>query len=238
MNFEQYQTENFFDELFLKDGTPRPSSQPLIERISRLPDGEVLKRQKAAEAALFQTGVTFAVYGDKQGTEKIFPFDIIPRIIPAEEWTELEKGLKQRIYALNLFLQDIYGPQKILKDKIIPEDLILSGKSFRKECIGLKPPKGIWIHMTGVDLVRDEKGTFHVLEDNLRCPSGVSYVLENRKVLKKTWPKVFETLPIRGIDDFPDRLLDVLNYISPEAAGHPSAAVLTPGIFNSAYFEH
>ncbi len=238
MDFLHYKISEFFDEFFQGPNMPRAAAKPLFERISALSQKEILIKQRAAEAALFQMGITFAVYGDKQGSEKIFPFDIIPRILSAEEWNKVETGLKQRITAINLFLQDIYGPQKILRDKIIPEDLILSGKSYRKECLGLKPPHDIWSHITGTDLVRDDQGQFFVLEDNLRCPSGVSYVLENREVLINTWPRLFEALPIRPVDDYANHLLELLDYISPGQGETSQSAILTPGVYNSAYFEH
>lgn len=196
------------------------------------------RKQIAAEKALLNLGITFNVYGHNDGTEKIFPFDIIPRIIDIKEWKIVEKGLKQRIRAINLFLDDIYNEQKILKDKIIDEDLIKSSSSFRPECIGLKPPKGIWCHITGTDLVRGADGQFYVLEDNLRCPSGISYVLENRQITKRTFPQLFGSLKVAPVSDYPSRLIDMLQYISPEKRNAPTIAVLTPGVYNSAYFEH
>ena len=195
-------------------------------------------RQKAAEALLLKMGITFNVYGQDEGREKIFPFDIIPRIVPAQDWQQIETGLKQRIYALNEFLQDVYNEKKILKDGVIPEELILSSRTYRKECEGFTPPKGIWCHITGTDLVRDRDGRFYVLEDNLRCPSGVSYVLENRHVLKRTFPQVFEASRVRPVDDYPSKLLETLENLVPEHVHSPTIGVLTPGIYNSAYFEH
>src|SRR5262249_23205453 len=203
-----------------------------------LVDGELLERQQAAERALLQGGITFNVYGDGAATERIFPFDVIPRIIEAAEWDRLEKGLKQRVYALNLFLDDIYHKQQILKDKIIPEEIVRSARSFREQCVGLNPPRGIWCHITGTDLVRDRDGQIYVLEDNLRCPSGVSYVLENRRVMKRTFPQVFEASRVRPVDEYPSRLLDMLQSLADPALDSPTVAVLTPGIYNSAYFEH
>ena len=238
MNFNQYQLDGFFDELFSESGNPRAGAKPLIDRIESLPEGDLLRRQKAAEQTLFQMGITFTVYGHEQGTEKIWPFDIIPRIVEASEWESIEKGLKQRVYALNQFIADMYADQKILKDKVVPEDLILSGKAFRPQCAGLKPAKGIWCHVTGTDLVRDKDGQFYVLEDNLRCPSGVSYVLENRQLLKRTFPRIFEVSRIRPVEDYPNRLLETLEFLVPESVESPTAVVLTPGIYNSAYFEH
>ena len=187
---------------------------------------------------LLKMGITFNVYGRDEGTEKIFPFDLIPRIVSSEDWKQIESGLKQRIYALNLFLQDIYNEKKILKDKVIPEDLIMSSKAYRKECEGFTPPRGIWCHVTGTDLIRDNNGTFFVLEDNLRCPSGVSYVLENRQVLKRTFPQVFNASKVRPVDAYPGKLLELLEFLSHDSAQTPTIGVLTPGIYNSAYFEH
>ena len=238
MQFATYETANFSDEMFLADGSPRSGARLLQERIASLPDGELLARQAAAERLLLQNGITFNVYSDSAATEKIFPFDIIPRIVEAAEWDGLEKGLKQRVYALNLFIDDIYHEQKILKDKVIPEALIQSARSFRKECVGLNPPQKVWCHITGTDLVRDRDGQIYVLEDNLRCPSGVSYVLENRRILKRTFPQVFEALRVRPVDEYPSRLLSTFQSLFPAAMESPKVALLTPGIFNSAYYEH
>lgn len=238
MNFKDYQTEGFYDEFFDKNNKPHLGASILINKIEALDEGELVKRQKAAEAALFNMGVTFTVYGKESGVERIFPFDLIPRVIESDEWTFLEKGLKQRIYALNLFINDIYKDQKILKDKIIPEEVILSCTSFRKQCINLKTPKNIWCHITGTDLVRDRDGKFYVLEDNLRCPSGVSYVLENRLVMKRVAPSLFESGQIKPVDDYHHRLFDTLQYLAPDNIQNPTIVVLTPGIYNSAYFEH
>lgn len=238
LKFDTYETGGFFDEMFLPDGHPRPGGRLLKEKIDSLSDGELLQRQQAAERALLHMGITFNVYGDDAGAEKIFPFDIIPRIVESAEWQWLERGLKQRVYALNLFVHDIYHEQKIIKDKVIPEDLILSARSFRAACVGLRPPRGIWCHITGTDLVRDRDGQVYVLEDNLRCPSGVSYVLENRQIMKRTFPQVFGASRVRPVDDYPSRLLDLLQHLAIDAASAPTVAVLTPGVYNSAYFEH
>lgn len=238
ITFNGYNTEGFFDEMFLPEGQPRPGTALLQQRIDSLPDGELFRRQQAAERALLHMGITFNVYGDSAGTEKIFPFDIIPRIINAREWEQLERGLKQRVHALNLFIDDIYHDQKILKDKIIPEEIVKSATSFRAACVGLNPLRGIWCHITGTDLVRDSDGQIYVLEDNLRCPSGVSYVLENRQIMKRTLPVIFGASRVRPVDDYPGRLLDMLQYLAPAYLPSPTVAVLTPGIYNSAYFEH
>ena len=238
MKFSNYDPGPFYDELFESQGIPRADAQTLIDRIESLTMPELQRRQRAAQSALFKMGVTFNVYSDDQGTEKIFPFDIVPRIVSASEWATLDKGLKQRIEALNQFLADIYGDQKIVKDGIIPAELIESASGFHKVCMGLKPPKGIWCHITGSDLVRDREGNWLVLEDNLRCPSGVSYVLENRRVMKSTFPQVFEKVPIRPVEEYPCRLLDTLTNLVPDHITDPTVALLSPGIYNSAYFEH
>ncbi len=238
MRFLDYHVDGFFDELFGEDGRPRSSAKTLVRNIECLPDGELLNRQKAAERALLQMGITFNVYGERAGTEKIFPFDLVPRIVPAAEWSRIEKGLKQRITALNLFINDLYHDQKILKDGIVPADIILSSKAFRKQCMGFNPPRGIWCHVTGTDLVRHSDGNIYVLEDNLRCPSGVSYVLENRAVMKSMFPQVFAQSKIRPVANYPSKLRDMLEFLAPDSVTSPRCVLLTPGIYNSAYFEH
>ena len=238
MKFVDYQSDGFYDELFFEDGTPRPEARALVERIEGLPAGELERRHAAAERALLRMGITFAVYGDETGTERIFPFDIIPRIVTAVEWERIDRGLRQRIRALNLFIDDVYHDQRIVNDGVIPLDTVISSEGFREQCVGLDPPGGVWCHITGTDLVRDRDGTVYVLEDNLRCPSGVSYVLENRDVMKKTFPKVFEGLAVRPVVDYPSRLNKLLEDLAPAQLDRPSVAVLTPGIYNSAYFEH
>lgn len=238
MRFSDYDPGNFYDELFLAKGQPRPEAVPLIDRINSLSFEDIRQRQHAAQIALFKTGVTFNVYNDNRGTERIFPFDIIPRIVAADEWSLLAKGLEQRIYALNQFLADIYSDQKILRDSIIPAEIIYSASGFLKPCMDLKPPGGIWCHITGTDLVRDRDGRWYVLEDNLRCPSGVSYVLENRRVMKSTFPMVFETMSIEPVEKYSSHLLETLLNLAPAHMPDPTVVVLTPGMFNSAYFEH
>lgn len=185
-----------------------------------------------------QAGITFNVYSDQRGVEKTLPFDLVPRIVSADEWARLERGLRQRIQALNLFIDDLYHDQKILKDGVIPREVITSSKGFRSQCIGLRPPRGIWCHVTGTDLVRDQAGQILVLEDNLRCPSGVSYVLENRRLMKSLFPEVFSAARIRPVSNYPAKLRDMLEYLSPEGSSEPRVVVLTPGRYNSAYFEH
>ncbi len=219
-------------------GRPRPHAQLLIDTIENLLDGQLLRYQHAADRLLLQMGITFNVYGDTAGTERIFPFDLVPRIVPANEWDTIERGLRQRIHALNAFIDDIYHGQKIVRDGVIPAEVILSAASFRPQCRGLNPPRRVWCHITGTDLVRDRDGQYYVLEDNLRVPSGVSYVLENREVLKHIFPKVFEGLSVRPVDEYPGRLLEMLESIGQPDAREPRVVVLTPGIYNSAYFEH
>jgi uncharacterized circularly permuted ATP-grasp superfamily protein len=238
VQFDQYDPGDFYDELFVAKGQPREEAKLLIERLRSLSMDEIQQRQKVAQNTLFKMGVTFNVYSDNQGTERIWPFDIIPRIVAAQEWADLERGLRQRITALNLFLDDIYGDQKIIKDGIIPAELIESATGFLKPCLGLKPPHGIWCHITGTDLVRDRDGRWYVLEDNLRCPSGVSYVLENRRVMKSTFPQVFSTLNIQPVDNYAGKLLETLLYLAPSGLPNPTVVLLTPGMYNSAYFEH
>ena len=238
LKFDSYNTDGFFDEFLDTDTNPRKVAELIINRINSLPDEVLLRKQLAAEKALLNLGITFNVYGHNDGTEKIFPFDIIPRIIDINEWKTIEKGLKQRIHALNLFIDDIYNEQRILKDKIIDEELIKSSSTFRSQCIGLKPPKGIWCHITGTDLVRSDDGQFYVLEDNLRCPSGISYVLENRQITKRTFPQLFGSLKVSPVSNYPSKLIDMLHYISSDKVQNPTIAILTPGVYNSAYFEH
>jgi uncharacterized circularly permuted ATP-grasp superfamily protein len=236
--FEAYESGQFYDEIFLPDGRPRSGGELLVERIAAFSDEELRRRQAAAERVLLQMGITFNVYGEEAGSERIFPFDIVPRIVEAAEWDRIERGLRQRVQALNLFIDDLYHDQRILKDKVVPAEVISSARSFRDACVGLDPPRGIWCHITGTDLVRDHAGEMYVLEDNLRCPSGVSYVLENRQVMKRTFPEVFEASRVRPVFDYPSRLLDMLQWVAPPTEGPPTVVVLTPGVFNSAYFEH
>lgn len=238
MRFNNYDTEGFYDELFTADGKPRPSAELVIERINALPEQELQRRQIAAEKALLNLGITFNVYSNEAQTEKIFPFDIVPRIVTGQEWLRLEQGLKQRILALNTFIHDVYNKQQIIKDGIIPADLVFSADGFRKPCLGINPIHGVWCHITGTDLVRGADGEFYVLEDNLRCPSGVSYVLENRLIMKRTFPMVFDSCSVQPVTDYPSRLLDMLQEMAQPGLRAPNVAVWTPGIYNSAYFEH
>src|SRR5215217_3372165 len=241
MKLDAYDPEGFYDELFEGVGVPRSRASLLVHNLQSLPDGELVRRQQAAEKALFDLGITFNVYNSQAGMERIFPFDVVPRIIDAAEWSFIERGLKQRIQALNLFLNDVYHEQRIVRDGIVPGELIRSATGYRKECRGLNPPWGVWCHISGTDLVKDEAGKLYVLEDNLRCPSGVSYVIGNRQVMKRAFPQVFGAINPRPVEDYPSRLLDMLQFLGPRGSqpdGAPVVALLTPGVHNSAYFEH
>ena len=238
MKLGTYNPEVFYDELFESVGKPRQLASVLVRNLESMPDGELIRRQQAAEKALFDLGITFNVYNNQSGLERIFPFDVLPRMIEAMEWDFIERGLKQRIRALNLFLDDIYHDQRIVKDGIVPKELILSATGYRKACRGLNPPWGIWCHITGTDLVKDGDGKLFVLEDNIRCPSGVSYVIGNRQVMKRAFPQIFGAMNPRPVEDYPSRLLDMLQFLGPRSDNPPSVALLTPGIHNSAYFEH
>jgi uncharacterized circularly permuted ATP-grasp superfamily protein len=239
MKLGAYQSDGFYDEMFDGQGEARPEARLLLETLEGLEDGQLQRCQLAAERLLIQLGITFNVYGDSAGTERAFPFDLIPRIVRGSEWEWIERGLKQRIFALNAFINDIYHDQKILKDKIIPEEVIRSAIFYRPQCAGINPPNGVWCHITGSDLVRNGDGQIYVLEDNLRVPSGVSYVLENRDLMKRTFPQVFEGLRIRPVDEYPSLLLETLEAIAPAGTrGKPSVVLLTAGMYNSAYFEH
>ncbi len=237
--FDDYQNDGFYDEMFAPDGQPRPHYNKLLQRLSQMSLEDYERRVTLADSTLVNQGITFAVYGDEKGTEKPFPFDLIPRIIPAEEWEHIERGLKQRLTALNLFLHDVYHDQKIANDGVVPRELILGAAHFRREFAGADPPGGIYVHICGTDLIRDGDGTYRVLEDNLRTPSGVSYVLENRNILTRILPSLFRDLSVRPVDHYTTQLLHNLRDLAP-AAHHddPTVVLLTPGVYNSAYFEH
>jgi len=238
MDFSDYKVEEFFDEMFSSDGEVRPHYKAFYERLLELTPEEVQQKQKAVDRAFLRQGVTFTVYNDDQGTERIFPFDLFPRIIPANEWEHLETGLQQRMQALNLFLKDVYGEQKILKEGIIDRHYVETAAHFRPEFMGIRVPKDIYIHICGTDLIRDGEGRYLVLEDNARSPSGVSYLLENRSAMKRVFPGFFPKSGTRAVESYTEELLSVLKYIAPEGVDRPVAVLLTPGVFNSAYFEH
>ncbi|MGC1481443.1 MAG: circularly permuted type 2 ATP-grasp protein [Chthoniobacterales bacterium] len=236
--FNQYDVGGFFDEMFDSAGNVRPHYEKLLARFQDMEPGEFDRKRALAEHSYLSQGITFTVYSGDEGTERIFPFDLIPRIIAAKEWTHIEAGIKQRLRALNMFLDDIYHGQRILKEKIIPEDMIRSAKHFRPEFMGFDVPKNIYIHVCGTDLIRGADGQYMVLEDNGRCPSGVSYVLENRQAMKRVFPRLFNQCAVRPVDRYPQELLSVLRHVAPGENPDPTCVVLSPGIYNSAYFEH
>jgi uncharacterized circularly permuted ATP-grasp superfamily protein len=236
--FANYEIGPAFDEMFGWKGEVRDTYVSVANRLRELPAGELERRQKAADLSFLHQGITFTVYGREEGTERIFPYDLMPRLITGSEWSRIERGLKQRITALNLFLKDVYNDRKILKDKVVPRELLLSCRQYRQEMIGLRVPKDIYIHVVGTDLVRIGEDDFRVLEDNLRVPSGVSYMLANRQVMKRVFPVLFQKYSVRPIDDYPRELLATLREMSPRDQDEPTIALLTPGVYNSAYFEH
>lgn len=234
-----YKVKGFYDELIRVAGKPRDAARTLCDYLRSLKDKEIEEYKETAELAIQIMGITFTVYSEEEGSiDRAWPFDIIPRIIPSSEWEQIERGLKQRVKALNMFIDDIYHDQNIVKDKIFPAELLTDSVNFRPQCVGVSPPYGIWAHICGSDLVRDDKGTVYVLEDNLRVPSGVSYMLENRMVMKRVFPDLFENINILPVDDYASQLYDMLASLSPRDIEQPEVVVLTPGIYNSAYFEH
>jgi uncharacterized circularly permuted ATP-grasp superfamily protein len=236
--FENYATEGFFDEMFEADGLPRPHYKRLLQRFQEMEEEEFERKRALAESSYLNQGITFTVYSDDRGTEKVFPFDVVPRIVPAREWQQVERGLTQRLTALNLFLHDIYHDQRILKEGVVPREMVASAKHFRPEFMGFDVPRDIYIHVCGSDLIRGQDGSYMVLEDNARCPSGVSYVLENRHAMKRVFPRLFNRYHVRPVDVYPQELLAALRYVAPRGKADPSVVVLTPGVHNSAYFEH
>ncbi|MGA7710358.1 MAG: circularly permuted type 2 ATP-grasp protein [Rhizomicrobium sp.] len=235
--YAKYTLGAAYDEMFAADGSIRPHCAVLAERLATLPPEELIRRQQACELSFLHQGITFTVYSDKQATERIIPTDLLPRIVTAGEWAHIEAGLKQRIQALNHFLRDIYGDGRVLKDGVIPRSMIYGSKHYRREMRGLQVPHGAYVNVCGTDLVRREDGTFVVLEDNLRVPSGVSYMLANRDVERRAFPNLFRAMGVRPIEPYPRELLATLRSLTPFQED-VTIAVLTPGVFNSAYFEH
>ncbi|MCF7675401.1 MAG: circularly permuted type 2 ATP-grasp protein [Akkermansiaceae bacterium] len=227
-----------FDEAFTRDGKPRPHYKSVVQALGALTDEQIQYRGKLQEISARNQGITFNVYGSDEGEERVFPFDFVPRIIPAKEWNQIERGLIQRTTAINLFLLDVYSDQKCLKDGLLPYDLVLSRSDFRRELQNVQPPHKVYTHVVGSDLIRDDKGTYLVLEDNCRCPSGVSYVVQNRTTLQRTFPELFNKLPVRPVRNYADLLREALEFMAPRGHGHGLTVVLTPGRANSAYFEH
>ncbi len=233
-----YDSGPFFDEMFQAGGGVRPHYRRLNDRLATLAEPEFERRRAAVDLAFLRRGVTFTVYNDSEGTERIFPFDLIPRVIPAAEWDRIEAGLIQRITALNLFLHDLYHEQRIIKDKVVPAAQILSAKHFRREFMNFSVPRDIYIHICGTDLIRDHDGRYLVLEDNLRCPSGASYMIENRAAMRRAFPNLFQSYGVRPVESYADELLKALLHIAPPNRDKPNVVLLTPGVYNSAYFEH
>ncbi|MDJ0959002.1 MAG: circularly permuted type 2 ATP-grasp protein, partial [Arenicellales bacterium] len=238
INWNRYDPGDFHDELISTPGNPRTASRSLAKYLGSLSAQELNRRQRAAELAIEEMGITFTVYSEGENIDRAWPFDIIPRVIAAREWQRLEEGLIQRLTALNLFIDDLYNDQKIVKAKVFPKSLLQGSNNFLKQCIGAKPRYHVWAHICGTDLVRDADGTMYVLEDNLRVPSGVSYMIENRSITKRVFPELFRRRSILPVDDYPAHLFDMLASLSPRPLDYPEIVVLTPGIYNSAYFEH
>ncbi len=234
-----YDPGEFWDEMFVSPDEVRPYYASLAKALSTLSHDEVERRQRAADLSFQARGITFAVNQGPEGVEKIMPFDLVPRIITAEEWRKIERGLDQRVRALNLFLHDIYHTGAILRQNVVPPELVLGSRGYCREVRGMDVPLGVYTHVVGSDLVRDQTGEFYVLEDNLRTPSGVSYVVENRRVLKRVWSQIFHGYDVRPVEGYAQDLLDVLRAVAPqEVEDEPTVVLLTPGVYNSAYFEH
>lgn len=228
----------FFNEMFDADGGVRPHYRALADWLDNTPPEKITQNRQAADLMFHRVGITFAVYGEATGTERLIPFDIVPHVIPAERWDHVSKGLKQRVQALNAFLHDVYHEQKILKAGKVPADKVIENSQFRPEMMNVDVPGGIYAHVAGIDLVKDADGEYYVLEDNLRTPSGVSYLLENRKMMMRLFPELFAAQRIRPVDHYPDLLLETLRSAAPMGVDNPTIVLMTPGHFNSAYFEH
>ena len=237
-DWSNYEPGEFYDELISSPGCARKAGEGIFTYLNKKSQRHIIARQTATNAAIQEMGISFTIYSEGENIDRAWPMDIIPRIIPANEWQHIEKGLVQRLTALNMFINDIYNDQKILNDNVVPRELIESSKDFLKPCMGITPRHGVWANICGSDLVRDHDGTVYVLEDNLRVPSGVSYMLENRAVTKRVLPQLFNKHSILPVDDYPSQLFDMLESLSPRQSDNPEIAVLTPGIYNSAYFEH
>ncbi|WP_283786239.1 circularly permuted type 2 ATP-grasp protein [Bermanella sp. WJH001] len=239
IKWDKYTVDNLHDEMMQSADTPRPFSKELTEFLAGLTNDEITEFKASSDLAIQTMGITFRVYNDEEGSiDRAWPFDIIPRMIDKKEWDTIEVGLKQRVKALNMFINDLYNDQNIIKDGVFPDNLLEKSKNYLPKCKGFTPPFGIWAHICGSDLVRDNDGTVYVLEDNLRVPSGVSYMLENRQVMKRVFPEMFDTYNILPVDNYVSDLYDMLAQLSPRKIDEPEIVVLTPGIYNSAYFEH
>ncbi len=234
----EYSANSAYDELLDSGLQSRAAAQPLFDYLDTLDKNELAARRQAVDATIMAMGITFTVYSDSGNIDRAWPFDPIPRVMARSEWARIQAGLKQRLSALNLFINDLYNEQRIVKDGVFPAEVLEGSGNFRPQCVGITPRFGVWAHICGTDLVRDRDGTVYVLEDNLRVPSGVSYMLENRQIMKRIFPEVFRTTNILPIDDYPTQLYQTLSALSPRPGDQPVIAVLTPGIYNSAYFEH
>ena len=238
VDWKRYDPGDNYDDMVDREGVPRPAARELAARLARMTGRELVDRQRAAESAILSMGITFTVYSEGQNIDRAWPFDIVPRTLDRGEWATIERGLKQRLRALNHFIDDVYHEQRIVREGRFPREVLESSKNFLEPCIGATPPHGVWANICGTDLVRDKDGTVYVLEDNLRVPSGVSYMLENRSLTKQVFPELFEHQTILPVDDYPAELLNMLMSLAPSAVDDPEVVVLTPGIYNSAYFEH
>jgi uncharacterized circularly permuted ATP-grasp superfamily protein len=238
IDWANYSSGDFYDEMITPKGHARKASRAIVKHIASLSPEELENRRTAVESTVRDMGVSFTVYSDGENIDRVWPFDLIPRVIDAVEWQRTAEGLKQRLRALNCFIDDVYHDQKIIKDGLLPDYLIRESKNFRPECVGVNPPHRVWAHICGTDLVRDKDGKFYVLEDNLRVPSGVAYMLENREISKRVLPEFFENNNILPVDTYAGKLLDTLSSVSPRKIRQPVIVLLTPGIYNSAYFEH
>jgi len=236
--WQQYRPGDSFDELITAKGSPRQVARPAVTLLGELDEDEIKARRAAAELAIREMGISFTVYSEAGNIDRAWPFDLIPRVITAREWDKVRRGLEQRSRALNLFIHDVYNKQKIFADGVVPAETVLESSNFKEQCVGASPRFGIWAHICGSDLIRNQDGHFYVLEDNLRVPSGVSYMVENREITKRVLPEIFENYSILPVDDYPTQLYRTLAALSPRDRKRPVIVVLTPGIYNSAYFEH
>lgn len=235
---KNYQLDHAYDEMFSGPDQLHSHCEQLLQHFASLPADELQHRKQVADLSFLNQGITFTVYGREEGTEKIFPYDLMPRLITAAEWQKVEQGLAQRITALNLFLKDIYNEGRILRDGVVPREIVYSCKQYRRQMTGLQVPRNVYIAVCGTDLIRLENGEFVVLEDNLRVPSGVSYMLTNRRVMKRIFPQLFRNYNVRPIEQYTQLLLGTLRSLAPEGRPEPNIVLLSPGVFNSAYFEH
>ncbi|MEM1404207.1 MAG: circularly permuted type 2 ATP-grasp protein [Pseudomonadota bacterium] len=236
--WKSYRAGDYYDELIIAKGSPRQVARPAVKLLGELAEDDLEARRAAAELAIREMGISFTVYTEAGNIDRAWPFDLIPRVITAREWTSVRRGLEQRSRALNMFINDVYNKQKIFADGVVPAETVLESSNFKEQCVGASPRFGVWAHICGSDLIRNRDGHFYVLEDNLRVPSGVSYMVENREITKRVLPEIFQNYSILPVDDYPSQLYRTLAALSPRERKRPVIVVLTPGIYNSAYFEH